>query len=351
LSSVSDQVQREPGRPTRRRAAITLLDALPTFATGQTSRLRMALVNTGSARWPRHLRPPCVSYHWLTKTGECLVRAGKRTRLRQSVAPGGRCEVTAKVVSPSTTGDFWLEIDLVIGDDGWFGDGGSPTLRLDVHVARGATSDFDHYEDAWEKADLDRNHWSIVGPGSRDEFDALSRTKRDLLIRHGLTPTARVLDVGCGTGLLAQGLLDYLDDGALYVGTDISAKAVAFCRRRYRRPNFRFAVNEQTRVPIEEDGFHFVTLFSVFTHLFPEEVGGLASSLRSRLAPQGVLLADAFTVESGPEWAGSRAKVDILRSTLESAFDRAGLRIARAEVLVEEGDVTRRLYRLERRDG
>lgn len=206
--------------------------------------------------------------------------------------------------------------------------------------------DFGEYQDVWERADLDRDYWSIVGPASRDEFEALGRMKLNGLVDHGLTSASRILDVGCGTGGLTQALLEYLDDEGFYLGTDIAPQAIDFCRRRYVRDNFRFAVNGATEIPTDERDFDFIYLASVFKHMFPEEIEAMSANLRPRLGPDGVLIADAFTFDEGPEWSGNRAKVDVRREVLEAAFERAGLRIDREEIVVEEGPVTRRLYRL-----
>jgi SAM-dependent methyltransferase len=56
------------------------------------------------------------------------------------------------------------------------------------------------YRAAYRRADLTRDWWSIVGPATREEHEALGRGKRQQLIDQGMTPDSRVLDVGCGTG-------------------------------------------------------------------------------------------------------------------------------------------------------
>src|SRR5260221_14539559 len=104
-----------------------------------------------------------------------------------------------------------------------------------------------------------------------------------MLVNLGLTSASSVLDVGCGTGSLTQALFDYLGPQGLYYGTDIGAEAVAFCEKNYRRPNFHFLRNETTRIPIDGKQFDIIVLFSVFTHLYPQEIRAMLEDLRRLL--------------------------------------------------------------------
>lgn len=329
-----------------RRVSLTLLGELSAFESGRRTSLRLRVENRGTKRlgWP--WRPSRLVYRWLWPDETLLSKSARTKRLPRSLAPGGACEIDLRVACPNTTGDFVLEVSVAEGTRRTHLRVVPEPLRIPTSVVRGKMDDFGEYKDVWEKANLDRDYWSIVGPGSRDEFDSLSRMKRNTLVQHGLTPKSRILDVGCGTGCLTQALLEYLDDEGFYFGTDIAPQAIDFCRRRYVRENFRFAVNGSTEVSIDEGDFDFIHLSSVFTHMFPEEIAAMSMDLRPRLRPDGVLIADAFTFQDGPEWSGSRAKVDVRRDVLEAAFDRARLRIDGAEVMVEEGPITRRLYRL-----
>ena len=72
-----------------------------------------------------------------------------------------------------------------------------------------ADIDFRRWYSTW---DLQRDYWTIVGPATKEEYERLSLLKLQLLIDLGLTPEARILDVGCGTGLLAASLHDFLSE-------------------------------------------------------------------------------------------------------------------------------------------
>jgi 2-polyprenyl-3-methyl-5-hydroxy-6-metoxy-1,4-benzoquinol methylase len=66
------------------------------------------------------------------------------------------------------------------------------------------TTNDDFYPNAWAKAKLNRDYWSVVGPSSLEQFNELSRVKLQILQDAGFMPHHNLLDVGCGTGLLAQ---------------------------------------------------------------------------------------------------------------------------------------------------
>jgi SAM-dependent methyltransferase len=181
------------------------------------------------------------------------------------------------------------------------------------------------YQTFYRKFDLKKDYWTVVGPTSREEFEALGRGKIALLIEQGLKPNSRILDVGCGTGQLVAGLLDYLASEGRYYGTDIAPEAIEFCREKYRRPNFVFLRNEMTGVPIKGLLFDCIYLGSVFTHMFPDEIQAMLIDLRRLLAPGGVIIADVFLAEGVATFDGSRSMVKINEDFLASKFLATGL--------------------------
>jgi SAM-dependent methyltransferase len=204
--------------------------------------------------------------------------------------------------------------------------------------------DFD-YRTAYRKADLGRDYWSIVGPKSKEEFQDLARGKFQLLLAQGLTPDARVLDVGCGTGQLTEALAGYLSPGGLYYGTDIAPEAVAFCQKKFRRPNFFFVQNEMTRIPLEGMLFDFIYLGSVFTHMYPEEIHALLPELGRLLAPGGIVIADAFVSAAEGQCVGGRGMVVINATRLQDLFATTGLRVQRLHHWDCPGEVQRVLFK------
>jgi ubiquinone/menaquinone biosynthesis C-methylase UbiE len=208
----------------------------------------------------------------------------------------------------------------------------SPTFlstvgRIRRRCRRWLGGDFD-YQAAYRKAPLDQSYWRIIGAETREEFEVLGRVKRQLLIGLGLTPEGRVLDVGCGTGALTATLEEFLGPEGLYYGTDIAEEAVAFCRRRFTRPNFVFARNELTRLPIEGIHFDFIYFGSVFTHVYPEEIRALLVEVKRLLDPQGRIIADLFVEPDVHRFRGDRGMVVIDEAHLLEVFAATGLQHA-----------------------
>ncbi len=106
----------------------------------------------------------------------------------------------------------------------------------------------------------------------------------------GLQPGEHILDVGSGIGRKTAPLTGYLDPSARYVGLDVNAVGVEWCRSHIgsRWPNFEFEQidvynrrynpkgrfrDEDYSFPFDDETFDFVVLASVFTHMFPPGVG------------------------------------------------------------------------------
>jgi len=126
-----------------------------------------------------------------------------------------------------------------------------------------------------------------------------------------LRPEHRVLDMGCGCGLMALHLKDYLDETGSYVGLDIHRASIRWCQKNIsdRLSNFEFAhidVRNQTynphgiheaeayEIPYEAHSFDVILLKSVFTHMRPNEVNNYLRQVSRVLKPNGRCLATFF---------------------------------------------------------
>lgn len=193
-----------------------------------------------------------------------------------------------------------------------------------LHRLTGRQTNLD-YRRCYSTWDLQSDYWTIVGPATKEEYDRLSLVKLHLLIDLGLTPESKILDVGCGTGLLAASLHDFLSECGRYVGTDISPEAVAFCRSRFPRPNFSFLDSEMTKLPALTQCFDFIVFFSVFTHTYPQETALLLRQASQLLADGGIIFADVFTAPLLDEHSGDRGAVEINPDHLMRLLEGSGL--------------------------
>jgi len=106
---------------------------------------------------------------------------------------------------------------------------------------------------------------------------------------HGIVLSAlpprcgRVLDVGCGDGLLASELAERCDE---VVAIDLDAQTLARARSRHVRPNLRFVEGDVMDYPFEPESFDAIASIATLHHLALEPA---LERLERLLRPEGVL--------------------------------------------------------------
>ena len=101
------------------------------------------------------------------------------------------------------------------------------------------------------------------------EFEAVGKLEYYLLRSLGLTSGHLVVDVGCGSGRLAQQLAP--DKSIRYIGTDVVPRLIESARARIMRDDWQFSVVDGVCIPCADNTADFVTFFSVLTHTTHEE--------------------------------------------------------------------------------
>lgn len=154
----------------------------------------------------------------------------------------------------------------------------------------------------------------------RHNADFLTSATREVneLVRLGaLGPTSRVLDVGCGAGRLAFGLIARYGDSVSYQGIDVMAQPVDWCRRHITtsHPGFVFSridvSNDRynpsgatsassSTLPFAPGQFDLVYSYSVLSHMRGVDVAAYLREFRRLTAPSGMVVLTAF-VESDVE--------------------------------------------------
>lgn len=133
----------------------------------------------------------------------------------------------------------------------------------------------------------------------------LGRNFRDEMLHHAaLKPSERVLDVGCGTGVLTRLAAEAVGPSGQVVGIDPSPRMIGVARvnaaKTNSRAEFKLAVIES--LPFKDGSFD-VVLSSCMLHHLPAELkhAGLRE-VRRMLRPGGRFVAVDFDRPSNPLW-------------------------------------------------
>jgi SAM-dependent methyltransferase len=161
--------------------------------------------------------------------------------------------------------------------------------------------------------ELPPHRYRQIGPG---DFRERGTELAELLVRNGLHPDHRVLDIGCGIGRVALGLTHVLSSTGSYEGFDADGRAIGWCTRNFtpRHPRFRFTHADiatarnnprgvsaaQYRFPWPDATFDFAFATSVLTHLEMDAAKRYVAEAGRVLRPGGILLVTVFLDDGRP---------------------------------------------------
>jgi SAM-dependent methyltransferase len=186
---------------------------------------------------------------------------------------------------------------------------------------------------------------------------AAADCRAQLLAWTALAKEGTVVDLGCGPGAMALALAGELAPAARYVGIDVHAPSIAWCRRRFAGDSrFRFELAAVVsaygrgavaiadyRLPVVDGAADLVLAKSLFTHLSEPEAARYLAEIARMLAPGGRALLTAFLFGTNPvpafpfgdarfRWrvkSRPAAATAFARPTWEEMLRDAGLRIER----------------------
>jgi SAM-dependent methyltransferase len=118
--------------------------------------------------------------------------------------------------------------------------------------------------------------------------DFFMQVKADLLLRllesQGNPSAARVLDVGCGVGLMHR----WFDGRVAEVhGVDMSEESITEARKN--NPASRFALTDGKTLPYEDARFDLAFAVSVFHHLPPGQWSPFIAEMKRVVRPKGIV--------------------------------------------------------------
>ncbi|WP_337187774.1 class I SAM-dependent methyltransferase [Phenylobacterium sp.] len=147
-----------------------------------------------------------------------------------------------------------------------------------------------------------------------DGFDTIGPIEAGLIAHYGLPPDdGYLIDVGCGSGRLAQPLAR--THRGRYLGIDLVPALVEHARKITERPDWSFKVIDHIGVPEKDGQADMVCFFSVLTHLLHEQSYWYLEEAKRVLKPGGTVVF-SFLEFHEP------GHLPIFRATLEGAKAR-----------------------------
>ena len=133
---------------------------------------------------------------------------------------------------------------------------------------------------------------AAIGSDSRKHWLKVGEMQFSYLLKHGLRPDHRILDIGCGNLRAGWRLIQYLDSGNYY-GVDISPdillaalKELRDQRLQHKYPHL-VLVNDLKFEFVPDESFDVIHAHSVFTHTRVDAIEQCFASAARLLKPSG----------------------------------------------------------------
>lgn len=124
--------------------------------------------------------------------------------------------------------------------------------------------------------------------------------QRELLFQQGLQENDTILDIGCGSGRLANALKDL--PNLTLTGIDVVQDLLDYAKDLCQRDDWSFIKSTDFKIPINDNSVDIVTCFSVFTHLLHEETYAYLAEVRRVLKPGGKIVFSFLDFSIAEHW-------------------------------------------------
>lgn len=127
------------------------------------------------------------------------------------------------------------------------------------------------------------------------------------LLRRGLQPSTRLLDLGCGPMRLGMAVIPLLTTG-WYIGQDLNPETLAFGEEVLRRAgiaedaNYTLFASDRFDLSAVDGAIDLAFSNSLFSHLNLNSILTCLLELKKVLKPQGVYYSTFFLAESTADW-------------------------------------------------
>lgn len=197
-------------------------------------------------------------------------------------------------------------------------------------------------------------------------FNSSKKEAKRLIDNFCLNSESVVLDVGCGVGRLAIGILDQVEGMKGYYGVDISDRSIMWCQKHLtsKNPHFQFqklnvynarynpqgkVIDDDFTFPFADNMFDIIYLYSVFSHMTDSDAKIYLKEFKRILKPSGGIFLTAFVeegvkpVEINPEnykheWTGELHCVLYDKKYIETLFQNSGFKVDNFEYETETND-------------
>ncbi|MGO8763059.1 MAG: class I SAM-dependent methyltransferase [Desulfobaccales bacterium] len=136
-----------------------------------------------------------------------------------------------------------------------------------------------------------RTKWSKTNPGNQAMLSERNEKVLESLRDNGFFPlnTRKVLDLGCGNGEMLGVFKEWGALAANLYGVDILPERIGEAQQNFK--DVHFQVGNGAHLPLPDDSFDLVVLFTVFTSILDNQLAGqMAQEVRRVLKTGGAVM-------------------------------------------------------------